>query len=357
MRFSLHVDDDTGTTAPPGLTGTGTAPHGQPADLDAGAPAGSSTAALGHSVPGVTAEVGHGSMSSPGAGDTSSGATESVEAAASGSGEGDVEADGDLEVVDGYELPDSEIAAEISAEVDENLPDIGVASFGAGPEAVIGSDDRIQITNTSTYPWRVHCSLRITANDGSQWIGTGWFCGPHTVVTAGHCVFIKNSGVAGRDGWVRSITVIPGRNGASQPFGSVTSSNLRTVTGWASSGNHEYDYGAIILPSNLGNATGWLGFGSYSDATLLASTGNISGYPGDKPAGTQWYHARRITSVGSRKVYYDVDTFGGQSGSAVYRIASGGRYAVAVHAYGGATSNSGTRITSGVFSNLVAWKA
>ena len=63
-----------------------------------------------------------------------------------------------------------------------------------------------------------------------------------------------------------------------------------------------------------------------------------------------------MTSVGARKVYYDVDTVGGQSGSAVYRIADGARYAVAIHAYGGATSNSGTRITSEVYNNLVAWK-
>ena len=106
-----------------------------------------------------------------------------------------------------------------------------------------------------------------------------------------------------------------------------------------------------------GNTTGWLGFGAHSDATLLASTANTSGYPGDKPAGTQWYHARRVTSVGARKVYYDADTFGGQSGSGVYRIVNGARYAVAVHAYGGATSNSGTRITSTVYNDLVAWRA
>ena len=63
---------------------------------------------------------------------------------------------------------------------------------------------------------------------------------------------------------------------------------------------------------------------------------DISGYPGDKPDGTQWYAARRIASVAARKVYYDIDTFGGQSGSAVYRIVDGKRYAFAIHAYGAA---------------------
>lgn len=354
MRISLEVDNGLVTTE-----GTATAPGTEAAgsDASAGPYFGEGAEQTGVSpVTEVTGDGKHTSLSSPATGD-SSGAGESEEAPGAGEGDEADEPAGELEKVKGYKLPDEKRATEMSVAADEQLRDIGEASFGPAPEAVIGADDRVQIQTTASYPWRVHCSLRITARDGSQWIGTGWFCGPHTVITAGHCVFIKNSGVVGRDGWVRSITVIPGRNGATQPYGAVTSTNFRTVTGWANSADHEYDYGAILLSTPLGNTTGWLGFGAYSDATLLASTANISGYPGDKPAGTQWYHARRVTSVGARKVYYDADTFGGQSGSAVYRIVNGARYAVAVHAYGGATSNSGTRITSGVYTNLVAWRA
>lgn len=245
-----------------------------------------------------------------------------------------------------------------------DLPDVGVASFGEPPpqpaarlEVVLGTDNRVQITTTNIYPWRAHASLLITAADGAQYIGTGWFIGPHTVMTAGHCVYVKNNPVAARNGWVRSIDVMPGRNGNSLPYGSVRSTNFRSVTGWTTSGDENYDYGCIILPTELGNTVGWFGFGAYSDADLKASVGNISGYPGDKPSGTQWYHARKITAVNSRKVYYDIDTFGGQSGSAVYRIINGARYGVAIHAYGGATSNSGTRIVTPVFNNMVNWKA
>ena len=243
-----------------------------------------------------------------------------------------------------------------------SLRDIAEASFGPPPphaETVHGPDNRVKITNTSVYPWRVHASLLITAADNSQWIGTGWFIGPHTLMTAGHVVNIRGSGVAGRDGWVKRIQVMPGRNGASLPYGSVTSTSFRSVTGWtnSASGDENFDYGAILLPNNLGSTTGWLGFGVYADADLLGTVGNISGYPGDKPGGTQWYDARRIASVNSRKVYYDIDTAGGQSGSGVYRIINGARYAFAVHAYGGATTNSGTRIVTAVYNNMVNWKA
>jgi V8-like Glu-specific endopeptidase len=252
------------------------------------------------------------------------------------------------------------VAEGFSVPEDLDLPDIGEASFGPPPplaETVHGPDDRVKITSTSIYPWRVHASLLITAADNSQWIGTGWFIGPHTLVTAGHVVFIKNSGVSGRDGWVKNIKVMPGRNGNTLPYGSVTSTFFHTVRGWTEDGDENYDYGAIIIPTNLGSTVGWFGFGVYSDNDLKNSTANISGYPGDKPAGTQWYDSRKIASVNSRKVYYDIDTAGGQSGSAVYRIINGNRYAVAIHAYGGNTTNSGTRIVTPVFNNMVAWKA
>jgi glutamyl endopeptidase len=277
--------------------------------------------------------------------------------------------DDGFEVVEGYQAPQPttprlsafapEAVGEVLSLADETtqLRDIGEASFGAPPaiaEIVHGADDRVRITNTKSYPWRAHASLRITAADDSLWMGTGWFVGPNLLVTAGHCVYITSSGVPGRDGWVKRIVVMPGRDGATLPYGSATSSSFWTVVGWAQNTNAEFDYGAIVLDQPLGATTGWFGFGSWSD--LDGVVGNISGYPGDKPSGTQWYAGRRIDSTSSRKVYYDIDTAGGQSGSGVYRFWNGGRYGIAVHTYGGATVNSGTRINSAVFNNIKSWK-
>ncbi len=278
---------------------------------------------------------------------------------------------GGAEVVEGYDPPAPPeggtgaklgpetvgAEAELDLTLDQFRIDIGNASFGFGPETVHGADDRVQITDrTANYPWRVHSSLLITAADNSSWIGTGWFISPNVLITAGHVVFIKGSGVPGRDGWVNSIRVIPGRNGSEKPYGEATSTRFYSVRGWTEQADREYDYGAIILDSRLGDRTGWFGFGVYGDADLAIVTANISGYPGDKPSGTQWYGARQVDSTGSRKVFYDVDTAGGQSGSAVYRIKDGHRYGIAVHAYGGPTVNSGTRINRAVFDNMKKWK-
>lgn len=260
--------------------------------------------------------------------------------------------------VEAIELARPEVAPAINVPSGEGLRDIAIASFGEPPllqETVHGPDDRVQIQNTGAYPWRVHASLHIVARDNSTWIGTAWFIGPRTLVTAGHCVFIKNSGVPGRDGWVKSIDVMPGRNAAQLPYGSVKSTSFRSVTGWTVNGDQTYDYAVIRIPTDLGDRTGWLGFGVYDDRELAGVVANISGYPGDKPAGTQWYDNHAVASVDARKVFYDIDTMGGQSGAAVYRIKDGKRIAIAVHAYGGGVTNSGTRITRPVYDNLAAW--
>ena len=246
----------------------------------------------------------------------------------------------------------------LSAPETGSLRDIGEASFGppARLESVLGTDERVQITETVKLPWRLSASLLITAADNSQWIGTGWFISPRTLITAGHVVFIKHSGVPGRDGFVKKIQVMPGRNGSEVPFGGLSATEFWTVKGWAEQGLETVDYGAIILPAPFPAKLGHFGFGVFPDDTLLAATVNIGGYPGDKPSGTFWFDSRAVGSVKPEKVFYAADTAGGQSGACVYIVRNRKRVGVAIHAYGGATANSGTRISAEVFANLTAWK-
>lgn len=255
------------------------------------------------------------------------------------------------------EMEAFESAVELTIPEVEGLKDIGVASFGEPPqfEAVIGTDERVNITNTNQHPWRMNASLLMTAADNSQWIGTGWFISPRTLVTAGHCVFIKGD-LPSRNGWVKKIQVMPGRNGTVLPFGGMTATEFWTVKGWGEKGLETYDYGAIILPAAFPQNLGFYAFGVFPDPKLLESTANVAGYPGDKKQGTLWYDNRKVANVNPDKVFYAADTAGGQSGAAVYVFNAGQRTGVAIHAYGGATANSGTRISSQVFANLQAWK-
>lgn len=219
-------------------------------------------------------------------------------------------------------------------------------------EIVIGADDRVPVSDASIHPWRCICSLHITAADGSPWSGTGWLVGPRLVVTAGHVVYMAPQG-----GWVREIQVRAGAtpDGAQAPR--VVAREFRSVSGWVRDGDEDFDYGAIVLPPEhpLGTELGYFGVG-YPDAAWLAGVElNLSGYPADKPEDTQWYHARRAEEIMERRIWYNIDTAGGQSGAPVWVTLPQGRFAVAIHSSGAITGNSAVRITPTVATNLLRW--
>lgn len=234
-----------------------------------------------------------------------------------------------------------------------SYPDLIPEALAQMTEVIIGSDNRVRINPTTSYPWRAICALKITAKNGSRWIGTGWLISARTVITAGHCVYMHDQG-----GWAKSIEVIPAMNDASRPYGSASSSTLRSVTGWTDSKNRESDYGAIILPASFrpGATTGFFGFGVKDDAYLNASVLNLSGYPGDKGGNQQWFMALKPKSTSSRVITYDIDTIGGQSGAPVWVKVGEARTAVGIHTNGHSSGNSATRIVTAVFNNLVTWK-
>lgn len=218
-------------------------------------------------------------------------------------------------------------------------------------EIVHGADDRVRVGVTTAYPFRTICQLEITAPNGKSYIGSGAFIGPRVVLTAGHCVFMHADG-----GWARQIRVIPGRNGTMAPYGSAVGTSFRSVLGWTRDRDGDHDYAVIVLPTRLGATVGWMGLANLSFASLLGLNVNNSGYPGDKPYGTQWWNANNVLAVTGRRLYYRIDTMGGQSGSPVWRFKDGQRHIVGIHTTGGSPFNAATRICDPVFANLVAWK-
>ena len=220
-------------------------------------------------------------------------------------------------------------------------------------EVIIGVDSRVRINPTTTYPWRAICALKITAANGKKFIGTGWLVSPRTVITAGHCVYMHDEG-----GWAKSIEVIPAQNDAARPYGTFVGNVLRSTVGWVNSKNREYDYGCIILPANSrpGTTVGTFGIAVRDDNFLKSAALNLSGYPSDKGGNQQWFMAQAPKAVSARVITYDIDTVGGQSGSPVWVLQNGNRYAVGIHTNGHSSGNSATRIESSCYANLINWK-
>jgi glutamyl endopeptidase len=251
------------------------------------------------------------------------------------------------------DVPDYTKPSVAPAASPNGAPDAAVGAFGpaALPEVVLGADDRVRVPDTTLAPWRQICALRIRAADGRRFIGTGWFINSRTVITAGHCVFMHDHG-----GWAAEIEVIPGLDGTDRPFGEATSSRLRAVDGWIDDADPTHDYGAILLDEDLGQNTGSFAFAALSDIELTASDANISGYPGDLENGRrQFFHARTIQQVTPNRLLYDIDTFGGQSGSGIWLKTGGDRVAIGIHTTGSSSGNSGVRIIQPIVENLQRW--
>lgn len=232
-----------------------------------------------------------------------------------------------------------------------------------GLETVIGVDDRQRILETTMAPWRMICALRMTAEGGGAAIGTGWLVGPRTVMTAGHCVHSTEF----FGGWASEIEVSPGRNGQVElPFGTLVSRRFSSVDRWVGDEDPDYDVGCIHLSEPIGDRIGWFGLACIPSDGLEQYLVNISGYPADRGWGTeQYFHANRVIRVTDRRLFYDVDTYGGQSGAPVwvYRDGDPLPQVVGIHAYGiggtpvsfAITANSAPRIIPEVFEQIKAW--
>lgn len=226
------------------------------------------------------------------------------------------------------------------------------------PESIIGTDGRARVPDTTVFPYSAIVQLEVEFRFGTA-LCSGWMMGPDTVATAAHCLYYSGLG-----GWAQAITAYPGRNGSVAPFGSVAAQTWSVRQKWINTQNPKHDYGVIRLAEPIGDTVGYFGY-EYNtrDKFYLNKPVTVSGYPGDKSgaeAGTQWMMDGTIDQVAKRRLFYAIDTYGGQSGSPLY-----GRWvrrdcdpcAFGVHTYGvggGWNLNSATRITRPVFNFMTS---
>ena len=230
-------------------------------------------------------------------------------------------------------------------------------------ESILGDTDRRkQILETELTPWRMICALEIESQNGSAFVGTGWFAGPRTVITAGHCVFDPVE----LGGWAKKITVVPGRNVDKKPFDErilVVVLDDRPLAGSAGRGlrlrrDSPVERSRRVRRQLLGRRA--------AGQALKNRLVNVSGYPFEPGEGkAQYFHANRVKALTGRRLFYDIDTMGGQSGSPVWAYEEGSDVpvVVAIHAYGvggvpanlNVVANSGPRVLPEVLEVIRGW--
>ena len=216
-------------------------------------------------------------------------------------------------------------------------------------------DDRERVTPTTSYPWSSICKLFITAQDNTQYIGSGFIVDEFHILTCGHCIYIHESG-----GWVSEVEVIPGMDGSITPFGTAYATYYRTYTGWIESEMIEHDWALVTLDRNIGSYTGWMGRKTENpSSSIYTGTLNTAGYPYDLNYGNYMYFdSDDGEDADEYNHWYWMDSAQGQSGSPVWMYDGANRYVISINAYEyeyGVYANIGTRINNEKYDRLNTW--
>lgn len=216
----------------------------------------------------------------------------------------------------------------------------GYSPSGKSDEKIIGKDGRRHITNTTDFPNRAIVYLH---KHNRTHHCTGWLVSSDTLVTAGHCIYNDN-------GWNFDLEYSPGANGAKRPYGTAKAARIWTDTSWINNRNSKQDWGIVKLDKSFPQV-GYFGY-RWQSASLDGTNVELRGYPGDKSVGELWGMAGPITESLPNSLRYQIDTFGGQSGSPVFLWDV--RQSVAIHTGStGGEQNRSTRITESLF-NIIS---
>lgn len=178
--------------------------------------------------------------------------------------------------------------------------------------AILGEDTRTKVMDTTKAPYS--SIVYISKADGG--FGSGTVIGKNKVLTAAHVVTsLKTSSDISR------ANVSPARNGYYYPYGSFKIESIDMHTGWTVQNNRDHDVAVVTLKPNSNGKN----IGEVVPIILVTNVPNIPvvtkgklpGYSQDK-YGELWEGRGSIISQTAERLYYDMDSVGGTSGSPVY---------------------------------------
>lgn len=268
--------------------------------------------------------------------------------------------DTDMYYVNGY-TPLTASSEEIK---DEEADDI---------DAIIGTDERTQVTNTKTGSYLKTAYMTYTYDnvyneaentyESVSNFSTAFMVGPNIVATAGHCLYQDVTDSGDYDDEIYNprfpdkVEFYFGVNSLSEVNSSyeyyAEGEVVHIEYSYYISPSFDHDWAVVELDRDLGNTTGWFGrIANWYDTSAPVDT---YGYPVDKPRATMWEITGNFYNKTDFRYYTNnIDTIGGQSGSP-YVIAYSGvdGYVCGIHAFAESadipTYNGGTVLYNLIF--------
>lgn len=216
------------------------------------------------------------------------------------------------------------------------------------PYSIIGSDDRVKISDTTKLPYRFICSLMAFDKDEipvSE--GTAWLAGKNIAVTAGHNIYNGKNEIG-------TIYIMPGENGEKFPYGKIKVTKVHVPAAFKEFKDQHpdamrpmYDFAILELEKPIGAEIGYFGLATYNatdngvfDIYENEYTVSITGYPGDDKYKDLFYSSMaRATGKcyfdsSDYRLYYHIDTTQGESGAPIYYREGSKFYVLGIHLAG-----------------------
>jgi V8-like Glu-specific endopeptidase len=208
--------------------------------------------------------------------------------------------------------------------------------------AVVGpTDGRSRVLHTDRFPYSAVCHMERDFGDGRLTGCTAFMIAPTRLLTAAHCIMSPIRQRLGLPDQAVRIRITPGRASRdAQPFGWQWAKEWHVNPTYRRRPSSEHDVGLIMLDRPFNPSPGFFRLWSPSRQDLERMRAvrlvHVSGYPADKPEGTQWEHSERLDRITEQQLFYSVDTCPGHSGAPVWihRQRDGVPEVIAVHTAG-----------------------
>jgi len=227
------------------------------------------------------------------------------------------------------------------------------------PNYVIGTDDRVRVTNTGTYPWSTVSYVSVIFSDGIH-RGSAALISRYCALTCGHVVY----NIPTRE-WGFGFRITPGQRqdtpggAVTRPFGSRTALEICADSEYLTRNTFEYDIGAAFFETPFDGISTFMPV--VFDNTPSSIT--LAGYPkvvqGEADSDGMWQSPGVVVGTGGagrRELRYTADTSGGNSGGPVWASQWGSRRIVGVHVFGGGSYNGACRLVSANQSLVTGWQ-